>query len=66
MEKHGGIYVDILHDFRSVPNPEQYYYPVDGHIDADAHRMISVMLAKELTSGAVPSLSSQTQADNRH
>ena len=22
---HGGIYIDILPDFRNIPNPEQYY-----------------------------------------
>jgi len=51
-----GIYVDILPNFRSVPSAEQYYFPVDGHLDADGHAMVSRMLAKELTSGVVPSL----------
>jgi len=53
---HGGIYVDICPDFRSVPNSEQYYLPVDGHPDATGHAIISGFLAKELTSGAVPEL----------
>jgi hypothetical protein len=53
---HGGIYIDILPDFRNLPNPEQYYFPVDGHPNADGHAIISRFLAKELTSGAVPAL----------
>jgi hypothetical protein len=53
---HGGTYVDILPDFRTVPDPEQHYFPVDGHPDADGHAMIAAFLAKELTSGAVPAL----------
>jgi hypothetical protein len=53
---HGGTYVDILPDFRTVPNPEQHYFPVDGHPDADGHAMIAGFLAKELTGGAVPAL----------
>jgi uncharacterized membrane protein len=56
IESHGGIYIDILPDFRAVPNPERHYFPVDGHPDAAGHAMIAGMLAKELTSGAVPAL----------
>jgi hypothetical protein len=54
---HGGIYPDILPGFRKIPNPEQYYFPVDGHPNADGHAIISGLLAKVLTSGAVPALS---------
>jgi hypothetical protein len=53
---HGGIYVDILPDFRKITDAEQYYFPVDGHLDADGHAMISRLLAKELTGGTVPAL----------
>jgi hypothetical protein len=56
VESHGGIYIDILPGFRKIPNPEQYYYPVDGHPDARGHAIIADLLAKELTSGAVPAL----------
>lgn len=52
----GGTYIDILPDFRTVPNPEQNYFPVDGHPDADGHALIARLIAKELTSGAVPAL----------
>jgi hypothetical protein len=53
---HGVIYVDILHDFRNIPNPERGYFPVDGHPNASGHATLSLLLAKELTSGAVPAL----------
>ena len=53
---HGGTYIDILPGFRSIPNPEQYYYPVDGHPNANGHRIISGLLATALTGGAVPTL----------
>jgi hypothetical protein len=53
---HDGTYIDILPSFRNIPNPEQYYYPVDGHPNADGHRIISGLLAKALTGGAVPAL----------
>jgi hypothetical protein len=61
---HGGIYIDILPEFRNIPNPEQGYYPVEGHLNARGHAIIARLLAKELTSGAVPALrvSAQPQA----
>jgi hypothetical protein len=54
---HAGIYVDILPDFRETANPEQHYFPVDGHPDAAGQAMISAMLAAALSRGAVPALS---------
>jgi hypothetical protein len=59
---HGGIYIDILPGFRAIPNPEQYYFPVDGHPNAEGHKIISALLARELTSGAVPALRVATQS----
>jgi hypothetical protein len=53
---HGGHFIDILPDYRGVPSPEQDYFPVDGHPDADGQAIIFRFLAKELTSGAVPEL----------
>jgi hypothetical protein len=58
---HGGIYLDILPDYRNIPNPERGYFPVDGHPNSDGHATISRLLAKELTSGAVPALTAVTQ-----
>ncbi|MGD0482236.1 MAG: hypothetical protein ABSA42_18860 [Terracidiphilus sp.] len=59
---HGGTYIDILPDFRAVPNPEQYFYPIDNHPDASGHAIIAEMLARELTSGSVPALSAADQS----
>jgi len=59
--RHGGIYIDILPDFRNVPNPEKYYFPVDDHPYPEGHAVISSILAKELTNGTVPSLRAATR-----
>jgi hypothetical protein len=56
IESHGGIYVDILPDFRTAPDPEGHYYPIDGHPDAAGHAMIAKFLTSALTSGVVPAL----------
>jgi hypothetical protein len=54
--RHGGTYVDILPDFRGIRNPEQGYMQVDGHPNAQGHAMLSQLLAKVLTNGAIPDL----------
>jgi hypothetical protein len=57
---HGGRFIDILPDYRSVPDPEQGYFPVDGHPNADGHAILARFLAKELTGGTIPALKAST------
>lgn len=56
IESHGGIYLDVAHGFRSIPNPERYWLPVDRHPTARGHAILAQLMAKGLTSGAVPAL----------
>jgi len=56
---HGGIYVDILPEFRNVLNSEQYFYLVNGHPDERGSALVAGTLAKALTGGAVPALSAR-------
>jgi hypothetical protein len=58
---HGGTYIDILPAFRGIPNAEKGYLPVDGHPNAEGNAMITGLLAKALTSGAVPALKADEQ-----
>jgi hypothetical protein len=58
---HDGTYIDILPEFRGMPNPEKHYFPVEGHLDAEGHGIVSEILTKELTSGAIPALKVATQ-----
>jgi hypothetical protein len=60
---HGGRFIDILGDYRGIPSPERDYFPVDGHPDADGHAVISMLLTRELTSGAVPELKASIPPD---
>jgi hypothetical protein len=50
---HGGTYIDILPDFRSLPSPQKDYMAVDGHPNATAHAEIASFLSSKLAS-AVP------------
>ncbi len=61
IESHGGTFIDILPDYRHIPNPEHGVFPVDGHPNAEGHAMIAQLIAKELTSGAIPALKAAAQ-----
>lgn len=65
--KEGATYVDVLRDFRSVPHPERLYLPIDGHMTAAGQHVLADVLARELTSGAVPGLrpAPEQHADSR-
>lgn len=56
IDNHGGTFIDILPEFRDIPYSEQYYFPVDGHLNAQGHAMIARLLSNQLASGGVPSL----------
>jgi hypothetical protein len=56
VDRNGGTYVEISSAFRDVPNAESHYFPLDGHPDSDAHRIISTLLAKQIAGGTVPPL----------
>jgi len=56
IEGQGGVYVDLLPDFRRIPNPERHYFAVDGHLDSEGQAMIARMLEVELAKGEIPEL----------
>jgi hypothetical protein len=60
IDSHGGTYIDTLPEFRDIPNPERYYFLVDGHPNPEGHAVLANILAKELTSGVVPALSTSS------
>jgi len=61
VEVRGGIYIDILSSFQKIPSPEQYYFPVDGHLNVDGHAILSKLLSEQLTDGMVPALRADPQ-----
>jgi hypothetical protein len=61
VDARGGIYIDILSSFQKIPSPEQYYFPVDGHLNVDGHAVLSNLLSERLTDGIVPALRADPQ-----
>jgi hypothetical protein len=55
---HGGTYLDILPEFRTIPNPQLGYFALDGHPNAFGHAMIARFLTNKLADAALPALSS--------
>jgi hypothetical protein len=56
IESHGGKYVDTLPEFWAIPNAGRFYFPMDGHPNAEGHAELARLLAKQLGSGVVPAL----------
>jgi len=54
--RHGADYVDILPDFRNVPNAGSYYMPIDGHPYPSGHILLAKMIADHLAAGSAPLL----------
>jgi len=54
--RNGGIYVDVLPDYRDQVHPEQGFYAVNGHPNPLGHEQLAGILAKEMTNGSIPAL----------
>jgi hypothetical protein len=60
---HGGSYIDILPEFRTVPNPQLGYYAIDGHPNAYGHAMIARFLTNKLAGLTIPAMSVAAQPE---
>jgi hypothetical protein len=62
---HGGTYLDILPEFRTIPNPQLGYFALDGHPNALGQATIARFLTNKLADAAIPALSAAAtrQAD---
>ena len=55
VESNGGVFLDILPDFRSILDGGSYFYPVDNHLNSAGHRILTTMLAEALMRGPLAS-----------
>ncbi len=61
IKAHGGTYVDVMHPFQAIPNPERYWLPVDRHPTPQGHAILTDFMAKALTNGSVPALETEKE-----
>ncbi len=52
-DRNCAIYIDILPEFRDVPNAERYYMPVDTHPYPSGHALLAGMIARGLSTAAI-------------
>jgi hypothetical protein len=57
----GAIYVDAVPDLEKAPNLDRFYDPLGFHLTAQGHAVLTQILAKALTGGAVAALSTTEQ-----
>jgi hypothetical protein len=65
VESHGGMYVDILPEFRTVLNPQLGYFALDGHPNAFGYAMITKFLTNKLAGITIPALNTAAQPQAR-
>lgn len=54
--RHGVEFIDTLDAVRDGPNPNQTYYVVDTHMNAEGHGLVSRKIVKELLDNQGPAL----------
>jgi hypothetical protein len=55
--KHGAGYIDLMEPFRRIPNSENLFYVVDGHVTAEGQKEIAQNIVQKLQDGSVPAFS---------
>jgi hypothetical protein len=58
---HGGIYLDIFPSFATIRSAELNYFPVDGHPTEDGHKLLTRLIAQQLTNGSIAQLKAAPQ-----
>jgi hypothetical protein len=53
-EHNGVLYVDILHQFRGIPNINTVFYPVDQHLSVRGQRVVADLISEGLSHGIIP------------
>ena len=51
---HGADYVDLMQTFSNIPNSENLFYVVDGHLTPEGQQVIAQVLSKKLLDGSIP------------
>jgi len=52
--KHGADSVDLMQPFSKIPNSQNLFYVVDGHVTPEGQKVIAQILTQRLLDGSVP------------
>jgi hypothetical protein len=52
---HAG-YLDVIDEFRRTPESEEGFYPVDGHLNAQGHAIVTHAFIRHVQDLGVPAL----------
>lgn len=51
--RHDILFADTLEAFAKLPDPEDLFYPVDGHMDGDGHAVFAQFLQRRLIASGI-------------
>lgn len=54
--KHGARSIDLMNTFEKIPQSENLFYVVDGHLTPEGQEVVSQQVAQKLLSGGIPGL----------
>jgi hypothetical protein len=55
--KHGAQYVDLTAAFSRIPDAQNMYYVVDGHVAAEGQAVMAQVISRKLQDGTIPAFS---------
>jgi len=61
---HGATYIDLFPEVREQPDLQHGFFPSEGHPNAVGHAIFTGLLARGLTGGVVPALTSNAHSQN--
>ena len=62
--KHGAGYVDLTGVFSEIPDAQNMYYVVDGHVTADGQAVMARAILHKLQDGTIPAFSKCSPHEN--
>ncbi len=55
--RHGAAYADLMEPFSKIPNSQDLFLIVDGHVASDGQKVIARVLTRKLLDGSFPAFS---------
>jgi hypothetical protein len=62
--QHGAAYVDLTGAFSKIPDAQNMYYVVDGHVAAEGQAVMARAISRKLQDGTIPAFSKCSPHEN--